>query len=605
MGWWDEIKGMGTDLYNGVTTFPARAYVGERLGDIQRIGTNLYNNVTLYDAAVGAGLYSYKTIGGLFEQVATIPKFTYSVIFHANTRMVAGHVLRVALEDLLPLVAVTYTNDMIQRHYARDPRDDEQNQAYLGIDTAMTVGLGLLNIATWTYATRKKMQMTARTIVLTIEAGRNLNGVNNAPKMMLCKEQDCSTLRFVQGSIRDTAAYFATEAAISLIGWIPVAGEYMAAVLSIHHRGRYIATVVLPDLCNRHQVEYLKEHPELATALGSGHGILSKFAIDGIESLTNVPAIWYEAAVTQFMMFTSISMAAHLSLPKPVVESSRLSLDPVAAYQGGIGWLFDTMALGLKVQIPRMLKLPPSNMDWKMIGNVVGNVVVAVWQHPCARPIEFFLIPRMLRSKTAFTQDPVIEPNWAGLRETSIIAIGSIEKVKAHVLVKIGMINPKLSATALWYIFGLPQTVVELLLKLMGNETFMSEVSTLRRKLEAMDNLGVSDMGPSTQGFEVRDRRSLTLKALPEPVEASEPTKKLDPQTIIEPVAKAKSTSTESIVNSGVVKRVAKKMNPEDIINPRRDRFFGDPENIIRPRNNQTTNEQKAVESVETGGLHF
>ncbi len=122
MGLWDEIKGLGTDLYNGAASFPMRRYVGDRLGDIQRLGTNLYNNVTFYDAAVGVGNYTYKTIGGLFEQVATIPKFTRSVIFHANTRMVAGHVLRVALEDLLPLVAVTYTNDMIQR-YGRDSRD--------------------------------------------------------------------------------------------------------------------------------------------------------------------------------------------------------------------------------------------------------------------------------------------------------------------------------------------------------------------------------------------------------------------------------------------------------------------------------------------------
>ena len=100
MGWWDEIKGMGTDLYNGVTTFPARAYVGERLGDIQRLGTNLYHNASLTNIVNGVAGYSYKTIGGLFEQVATLPKFTRSVIFHANTRMVAGHVLRVAFEDL-------------------------------------------------------------------------------------------------------------------------------------------------------------------------------------------------------------------------------------------------------------------------------------------------------------------------------------------------------------------------------------------------------------------------------------------------------------------------------------------------------------------------
>lgn len=634
MGWWDDIQGFGTSIYNNavttahdVTGLSMPTFVVDRWQDIRDAGTNIYHNASVANVVVGTASYSYKTVQSLFEQIAVIPKFAHSVIFHPSTRMVAGHVLRIAVEDLLPLVLVTFTNDMIQRH-ARNALDDEESHAFLSMDTALMTGLHLLNAASWAYSVRKKLQMTVRTTVLTIEAGRALNGVNDAPKMTLCQEEKCSKLRFIQGSIRDTATFFATEAFISLTGYIPFAGGYVAAVLAVHHHGRYIMSVVLPDLCNRHQVEYLKEYSERTLSLGLGHAALSSLAVAGIEyspilavwckeAITQsilghaaspliapgfeyftIPSVWYEAAIQQFMMFTSISMAAHMSLPPAIGQSLRQLPDPVAAYQALIGDIFDTLALGLKVKIPAMLKLPPSKIPWGKI----TNFAIEVWRHPQARKVEYILIPRMLRSKQAFIRDPVIAPNWSGLRETSIVAIESIEKVRSYTLVKVGTLSPSISASTLWWIFGAPKSVIEILLKLLGNENFMTQVSKLRRKLEAMDGLGESPLTPNNDAFELRDERSLILNPPPE-VKENAGKRMPNPEVIIQPVKQ--KANAEQIIHRLPEKKVRKQFSPEDIIAPKRNGFFENPENIIRPKPRESGDPLSEKATSETNNLVF
>lgn len=587
MGWWDEIKGLGTNIYTNASnvvsnmkTYSIQAYAGDRWGDVKDVGTNLYHNTSVMNVVSGVSGYSYNTVKGLFEQVAVVPKFAHSLVFHPGTRMVAGHVLRTAIEDLLPLVLVTYTNDMIQRH-GRDYLEDEPNQAYLSIDTAIMTGLSLLQMATWAYSVRKKMQMTVRTTVLTIEAGRALNGANNVPKMPLCHDEKCSTLRFIQGSIRDTAAFFATEAAISLIGYIPLAGGFVAAALSIHHRGRYVMTIVLPDLCNRHQVEYLMEHSELAFSLGLQHALLSKLAVSGIEHFTTIPAVWYEAAINQFMMFTTMSVAAHMTMPSAVNRSLRKLPDPVAAYQASIGFAMDAVMLGLKKKIPPLLKQPPSDIDWKKM----GDMVLDVWRHPLARRIEVILVPRMLRSKQAFTNDPVIKPNWDGLRETSIMAIESIEAVKGHLFVKIGILNPNISATGLWLIFGMPHSVIELCLKLLGNEQFMLQVGNLRRKLDAMDGKGESELTFKKPSFEVRDVRSLNKPFVDVTKNITATETKVDVQAVIQ--AKRKSVEPGELFKP----KERKLLNTVESNNG----FFSNRERVFRPQNTQVIHEEHAT----------
>lgn len=659
MGWWDEIKGWGSSLYN---------------------------NKPLVNSVNSVGNYSYNTVLGMFELVNAAPKAVHSAVYHPKTRMVAGHVTRIIVEDLLPLVAVTYANDMIQRT-GRDYCEDESDSALLSIDTAIQMGLGLLQLATWTYSVRKKMQIAVRMTVLTMEAGKAFNEVRKESPMTRCIKEQCPILQFLQGSIRDTISYFATEAAISLIGYIPYVGGCIAAVLSIHHHGRYIMTIVLPDLCNEHQVEMLTEYSEQALSLGLGHAALTFLAVHGIEYLTHVPRSFYEAAIQQFMLLTTVCVAAHRPLPpaitkrglikmladpdkmsseelKPLInhkssyasynskfwyikiaadgdlkvvalqpsnvaqlevlfngrsnelkEASKKELSkitsltghssfrsqhsPVATYQALVGFLVDTFILGLRKQIPRLLSEPSSSISWE----VIINDIVKAWQHPYAKKMESLFLPRMLMSARGFSQDPVIAPNWEELRTTLIVAIENIEQIRGKFFVRVGVtigsLDPEVTARALELTFGAPKTVVKLVLKLMANEAFMSQLSSARRKLEGLDLNGNVEVVPNVLALQVCEEISLTPPEIPL-VDHEVPAGKvaLKAENVIKMKTRAPRISS-TIFNEIPVNVDDKKETKAERIIGRKTPGLFKPESVIRLRTPKKTSSEDVVELPE------
>jgi hypothetical protein len=617
MGWWDDIKGWGRSLYN---------------------------NAPLANGVNNVGSYSYKSVLGLFELVNATPKAVHSVAFHPKTRMVAGHATRIIAEDLLPLVAVTYFNKCIQ-DMNRYPSDEGDNSGFVSVDTAIGMGLGLLQLATWAISARKKMQIKVRMAVVAMEAGKAFNGVRKDHLKTRCIEEQCSPIRFIQGSLRDTISYFATEAAISLVGYIPYVGGAISAVLSIHHHGRYIMTIILPNLCNEHQIEMLTEYSEDAFALGLGHAALTFLAVHGIESITHVPRSFYESAVQEFMMITTLCAAAHMRLPPAITKrgfikmmaepetmdteeldilikhrpayvssnsklsfikvdvdgdlkivslcaknsqlealftgrnnelidaskedlmimtsltghsSFRSQLNPVALFQAGLGFVVDTFILGLKKQIPRLLRQPSSSSSW----DVIVYKMVDIWQHPYAQKIEFLFLPGMLRNSHAFIKDPVVAPNWDELRTTLIVAIENIEEIRGKYYVRIGVAvgswKPEVTAKITDLLFGAPKTVVKLVLKLMSNDDFMSQLSSARRKLECLDVGEAVEINPNPLALEVREENPFNLSEEVK-IDEEEPTRKAtsDPEKIIRIKNKMPSIS-DSIFDKKPVKKEIK-----------------------------------------------
>ena len=455
MGWFDSLKEWGKNVWE----HPSASYVAK---------------------------FSYNTLVHFCEQLGALPKALYSAVMHPPTRTVASHLLRITLEDVVPMALATYTNDVAQRH-GRAYLDARHEQNWWSVDTVLITGLYALNTVAWIYTTRKEMQFLVRTLVVTIEAPPLLNAARQTRAMTVCIEEECSFLRRWQGNGRDTAAYFATGAALYLLNYVPGIGAPLATSLTAYHRGRYVLTVVLAEVCNRHQMEYLREYPELAFSLGLSHWGASWIANTYIQAFTGIPTQFYAPAVTQMLLVAQIALAAHLHLPSPVQKSSRSVFDPLTLYQDGIGFLFDVMSLGLKTKIPRMMKAQQSSnlkeflmnlpwSDWSKKGKLI-------WHHPL---VTNTLVPRLLHNRNAFLLDPIIEANWKSLQQTLTSTLKGIEKAAEKRSVKWAGTAPNGTANTLWLMYGFPKFITKFLLQLITNERAMKKLSDWRREIGAI-----------------------------------------------------------------------------------------------------------------------
>jgi hypothetical protein len=273
-------------------------------------GYNWVKGLWSSDTATEVYNYSYTTMAYSLQQVGAVPSLVRSAVSHEPTQQLLSHLGRIAVEDLVPITLVNYANQLLQSS-GQQYLDDYEDDTLLSAHTLLVSTLYLLQAATWAFKTRQQTQFLIRSAVLTIEAPGLVNEAHENPRFSICKKEECSTLRFAQGSVRDLVTYLATEGAISLLSYTPVIGGPLSSSLSVYHRGRYVLTVVLPEVCNRHQITYLKENSELALSLGLGHFASSSLVNSVIHSMTGIPLTLYGNQVEQLMLITHMLLAAY------------------------------------------------------------------------------------------------------------------------------------------------------------------------------------------------------------------------------------------------------------------------------------------------------
>ena len=438
--------------------------------------------------------YSSKTVEYVFEQISVIPKMVRSIKDHQPLRTVAGHLLRITAEDLAPLILVTYVNHLIQTS-GRAYLEDEPDNAWISTDTAIQTGLYLLQAATWAYSVRAKTQMLLRTTIVTIETPPILKRIKTSQPMSVCIDEQCSTLRIKQGDIRDLVAYWSTEAAISLVGYVPAVGGPLAAVLSVYHRGRYVLTVVLPEVCNRHQVIYLREHSELALSLGIGHAGSSWLINSLVETTTGIPPVFYNSAIEQFMLITQMGISSHLQLPTAKKESSRRLLDPVLYYQNLVGFAFDIGLLGLKVKIPRMLNnQQPGNYKDILLHPSWSTIIHTVEKMHKNRLVKIML-PRLLHDAQSFIHDPIIIYHWPGFQAAIVNALETILSQNTNLLIRASSSVPSLTSALIEAASGTPKYVTKLLLLVIMDKEIIELLQTCCHEIKKLqlDTVALDD----------------------------------------------------------------------------------------------------------------
>ncbi|GGI76259.1 hypothetical protein [Legionella impletisoli] len=432
--------------------------------------------------------YSYQTMHYLFEQSKALPNVTKSFVAHDSTKTAAKHILRITYEDLIPLVLVTYGNQIIQEH-GNAYLSEENDQFTFPGTLVLQTGLHLLEVATWLFKVRKNSQLFVRTAIVTLEAPLLFNQNRSSPLMTICSDAHCSTLRFVQGSLRDIVTYYSTELAIYSIRYLPFAGNLLASFLSTYHNGRYLVSVALPEMCNRHQVLYLSQHSELALSLGIGHALSARVINSVLETLTRIPQSYYASTIEQLLFISHMNVAAHLTLPNPPITLTRRVPDPIHLFQSTIGFVFDALLVGLKTKVPSLL---PGNQVGGLkqaIKNLPWEEVRALHLWVITNPKARIFLPKLLHDLPSFLNDPIIKSNWPALKQSFLTVLNTLESLSQNRTIRLSSYIPGVTSALAEKVSGTPRVITSLGLQLITDPEFINVVVYLKARIEQLAQL--------------------------------------------------------------------------------------------------------------------
>ena len=449
-------------------------------------------------AAIGNSLYDTAVFS--FEQIGTIPKVARSLIFHPSTNKVGKHLLHIIVNDITPMVLVNFANSLVQKH-GHDYLDKHQDSQVLSANSAIHAGLYLLNSAAFIYSFRKQTEFIVHMLIVTIEAPHMANSIK-ASTTVICNNT-CSP---IEGSIRDLAAYVATDIAISCIRYAPGVGDPVASLLGILHKGRYIAsTGALSQLCNDHQITFLKTYPELAWSLGLSHVSMSALISYLIKNSTGIPSIFCASAIDPLMLIMLMIVAAHMDVPAAPRSSTRRSIDPVALYQYVIGLGVDTVLIGLKNQIPKMLR-------GRRPGNIADFIRQVPWESMDRtrvqiqrNPITQIILPKVLHDLESFVNDPITRSNWPVVKGSLIHAMKMIESLKTSYAIRISSTAPGMSSSLVEVATGLPKFVTKLILQLLTDGQVHEFIRLCRIQIEMLGREADEILVASFQMVDQRD----------------------------------------------------------------------------------------------------
>ncbi|MBA4695860.1 MAG: hypothetical protein H2069_00545 [Legionella sp.] len=424
-----------------------------------------------------AGLQQFFLTTGsyCYEQVSVLGKALGTTLSDPKLQTIAMKLLRMGCIDFVLLVGLRYLNYQTQKignEYLRTTPEADEVSVQL-VMQAINVVVGLL-------ALRKEIKMALGIAVVILETSDALNNPLNTINDSPCVQERCSILRYIKGSFRGIIGYEATAFAIYLLKFWPYGGEALSSGMKIYNDARYALTVTLElqGICNRHQEEYLAQYPEVTLSFAMMHLALITMTASLLQTVTGIPRALYQTGLQSFFVIAQINVAAQMNLPTAVVKASRRSFDPIVHFTRLIGLIFDTFLLGLKKQMPHLIKRHGEMIHW----DELGAKALSVWTHPITRGVKWVTLPRMLQNQQALIDDPLIP--WESIREKMI---ASLQRLKSHIdswPVQAVSNYPKLVAHTVPLLgFGIPPACTELVLKIMGNPEFKHGLNAVLFKL--------------------------------------------------------------------------------------------------------------------------
>lgn len=479
---------------------------------------------TLTDAAN----YSYKTIDYLFQQAASIPAVVRSVVIDPSTRTVARHLLRVGIQDVALMSAVTYGSVLIREQGVRYL--GEQYPDYVNSDTsqgamqAIQTGLFMAQLAAWVIWFNRKIDAKTRLGVVSVEASPMLTRGQLAS--VECPPHCQSGLK---GPISNIAGYWVAYAGITLVGWgVPWVGGSIATVLEVYLNGQFILTLALPKLCNDHLSIYFRENHELVLSLGLGHAANAWLINSLVERVIGVPPIFkyavlgadgimidkyddiYASAIKELLMIIHVMFAVNLVLPATSHASTR-ARTPVLLLQDGVDF-------GVEVTLELLKNIEPIGKELqKIISRRINGQQLPNFPNPLQylpssqtmkrRSIQIHqnllvqtILPSILRSQKLFVRDPIVVSSWIIVQPIIIQALKDIESLPNYWAVWLASCVPTVSGELAKAIAGAPPFVTKFLLHMITRKDVIEQLREVRYVIET---LGVAAPAPRGVGDDI------------------------------------------------------------------------------------------------------
>ena len=466
-----------------------------RITDIMNWGKKFVQSETASAAITDATHYAYETINHVFKQAATIPQVVRFAITHPPARTVTSHLLRVALQDVLPMSLIVYGNALLQErgpaylraeipaYFNPQPEDDPWLTADTAIQAIQTC-FYLIGATAWLISLNRKTDMKVRMTIINIEASPMLTEGQATDCVAHCQPG-------LKGPISNIAGYWAVYAVISLVESLPLVGEPIAAVLRFYHNGQFILALALPNLCNDHLSTYVRQNQELVLSLGLGHAASSWLISSLIERATGVPAVFlhangsvkdiYASALKEVMMITQVMVAGRLALSPAQPTSTRVRT-PLLLLEDGVDLGVEIALEGIKIISSR------KRLNGQQIENFtnhlkyLGSITVSIHHNWLIQKI----LPDVLASTKSFTQDKIVSSSWKIVQPITVNGLRNIESLPNYWAVWLASCMPNVTGIAVEAVSGAPKSATKLLLKIITKPEAIEQMRNWRYYLEKL-----------------------------------------------------------------------------------------------------------------------
>lgn len=406
--------------------------------------------------------------------------------------------------DLLPLIAIQTMVNLVA--FYQEPTNTEAEEDSFWLNPIL---MGGVIAVAYLFKTRTQVQASVHKPFLNLQTIRYLYAAGPTENSV-CKINSCTVERYFKGFCRELINYAVIELALQGVASLPYLHS-AAFLLRVYNQGRFLLTLNILHLCERHQQIFLEEYPEWALALGImqelmrlsfaesfkllvsvTHAASNLVLTSEILALTNNTAPYYNIMGEQLAFLVTCCVMAHMIMPQEVEQVSRQFRDPVNALERISGAGFDrALALGqqtipptVKALVKVLMRQPPSSIPWAKIYNSMKNS----WNHPIVSPLKWMVIPPLLRDLSILAKDPFIGPFWDEFTPKIRSIIYDIEDFKKNKGIQAAIKYPKVGSVigkmiAYKYDIRISQAAIKALLVIAGHPLFIIFLNDLAMHL--------------------------------------------------------------------------------------------------------------------------
>ena len=377
------------------------------------------------------------------EALTALPKFLSYCVTDPKAPRIYFISKRLIVDDFLPVFLAVYFYHLAQYLYQSTKESMPESLQSLLEKLSLVFTAALLM-----FSFLRKLQFQVRAAVLSFEFPRAFHGMPNTFAIDNDACRPCNALRFITGDMRSVMLYQSRLLSLALLGssieylGLPIVSWFLTAY-QVSISGQMIAEYryASANVCERHRWESYKEYFNLFITLGLLHQVGTFGLAFGMSQLTqfvhwqferlfgnvllltpmlqvlaDLPKETYGTFLGGILMFYLIGLTYYMPFPRAVCASKSWSMDFLRfANEIFMDGVISKMKKSLKLEGESkghslVRERFESTRNWVCWSNEKIHSIPGVMpflRHTYTRELMSFMLPSMLRTRTAALTDPV------------------------------------------------------------------------------------------------------------------------------------------------------------------------------------------------------